>query len=824
MSKGLNDVDLIAEARGGDDEAYAELYRRHRAAALRFARSLTDQPADAEDLVGFAFARVLAALRKGGGPTEAFRPYLLATIRNVFLESARRSSREQPVDDLTVELPFADPVTTMDDSRLVAAAFSELPERWQVVLWHTEVEGENPADLVPLLGISANAVSALAYRAREGLRERYLQAHVRTATDAQCRPTVERLGAYLRHRLSGVAAQRVQNHLDACDRCRLLAVELSDVNRRLGTVIGPIVLGGAAATYLAASGAVASGVAAGGAFAGGVAAGGAVASGAVASGVATGGVTAGGLAAHSLLGRIIRLPEAQVGAGVAASAGVVSLVLALSVPSASTPIEPDQAAPVPPPVATATGGGTGPSAAAPPGLVATLEPVGSLARDHPGVLLLTVTGVQTAETTLASTSAPTTAPAATPASTATSTSTSTSAPTPASIPTSPPVSTEEAEPVVATLALPDGVTLRAGDPGDGWVCASGDLVTCTRQDLVPGETTRAYVPVSVAATAADGVPAVLVDSPRLGALTVAADRGVVDGDLGVAMAMTGPADVVVAGNSLLSCQLLALACITARGGATSNVNVDNDDYSMTPFTELLSTLSAPLGTAVSSADIEIGGEVIWARLYWAGTGAAPDTPVAHVRPPGLGESYSTLPATDVHQVSMGSLPAPMYQASADVTDLVRSAPRSGTWVVAVARDAFAPGPGSFAGWALMAVVDSGGPVRTVAVLDGVVSVDGTEPQSSTLYGLGSGAATVGLVAWDGDRGRSGDTLLLDGVEIGPPGNLGISSANGTLAGWNTFGTDARVFEAMLSSSDPVLTVTGGDDAWCLGALAVVTEP
>ena len=46
-----------------------------------------------------------------------------------------------------------------------------------MVLWHTEVEQQKPADIAPLLGMSANSVSALAYRAREGLRQAFLSQH-----------------------------------------------------------------------------------------------------------------------------------------------------------------------------------------------------------------------------------------------------------------------------------------------------------------------------------------------------------------------------------------------------------------------------------------------------------------------------------------------------------------------------------------------------------------------------------------------------------------------------------------------------------------------
>lgn len=50
-----------------------------------------------------------------------------------------------------------------------------LPERWRIVLWHAEVQGLPPRDIAPLMGIGANAVSALLLRARAGLRAAYEQ-------------------------------------------------------------------------------------------------------------------------------------------------------------------------------------------------------------------------------------------------------------------------------------------------------------------------------------------------------------------------------------------------------------------------------------------------------------------------------------------------------------------------------------------------------------------------------------------------------------------------------------------------------------------------
>src|SRR3954453_12852914 len=77
-----DDLALTERARGGDDEAFGGLYRRHHAGATRVARWLMPSRHDADDAVADAFAAVLQALRNGNGPREDFRAYLLACVRN----------------------------------------------------------------------------------------------------------------------------------------------------------------------------------------------------------------------------------------------------------------------------------------------------------------------------------------------------------------------------------------------------------------------------------------------------------------------------------------------------------------------------------------------------------------------------------------------------------------------------------------------------------------------------------------------------------------------------------------------------------------------
>jgi RNA polymerase sigma factor (sigma-70 family) len=251
-----SDAELISRVRGGDVAAYGELFSRHVQAANRLARQLVRGP-DADDLVSDAFAKVLGVLQAGGGPDVAFRAYLLTAVRRLQVDRVRAGSRLQTSDDMSQfdpGIPFQDTAVSGFESGAAARAFASLPERWQLVLWHLEVEGQKPADIAPLLGMSPNSVSALAYRAREGLRQAFLTMHLSDISADSCRWVNEHLGAYVRHGLARRDAAKVEDHLQECRRCTAMYLELTEVNSDLRAIIAPLLLGAAATGYLASTG------------------------------------------------------------------------------------------------------------------------------------------------------------------------------------------------------------------------------------------------------------------------------------------------------------------------------------------------------------------------------------------------------------------------------------------------------------------------------------------------------------------------------------------------------------------------------------------
>ncbi|MGW1794190.1 sigma-70 family RNA polymerase sigma factor [Streptomyces tubercidicus] len=345
-----SDAQLLSDLRAGDDSAYEEMYRRHAPAVRRYARSCCRDVHTAEDLTGEVFARTLQAVRGGAGPESAVRAYLLTTVRRVaasWAQTARRehlvedfaafavSSAEAPVDDATLDLGADVRAMQEADRSMAVQAFRSLPERYQTVLWHTTVEEESPSEVAPLLGLTANATAVLAHRAREGLKQAYLQAHVSQSLTAggDCARYADRLGAYARGGLRVRAERGLRKHLDACPRCRLAALEVADVNQRIRALLPVAFIGWFAAGYAVKTAAAGTaGVAAGAAAAAG--SGGSGAHGGAGAGVGKG------------LGGTVKV---GIGVGVAVAAGA-TLALALAGSPKPAP-EPRAQAPRPAPSA-----------------------------------------------------------------------------------------------------------------------------------------------------------------------------------------------------------------------------------------------------------------------------------------------------------------------------------------------------------------------------------------------------------------------------------------------------------------------------------------
>ena len=241
--EGADDSTLLTMARRGSAVALATLFARYRQPAERYARHL-GLGAEADDVVSETFAQILDLLGRAKGPETAFRAYLFTSVRH---ESARRAKIRQRVistgeaDDLDQPVPFGNGEIDLFERGIVRNAYHSLPERWRAILWQLDVEGRSPREVGENQNMSPNAVSALAYRARSGLRESYLKQHVsdRSILDADCDPVREGMAAVVRGTAPKRMRDRVLGHLESCSSCHGDFEELTEVNRELGADFDP---------------------------------------------------------------------------------------------------------------------------------------------------------------------------------------------------------------------------------------------------------------------------------------------------------------------------------------------------------------------------------------------------------------------------------------------------------------------------------------------------------------------------------------------------------------------------------------------------------
>ncbi|MEV0386543.1 sigma-70 family RNA polymerase sigma factor [Nonomuraea sp. NPDC050643] len=767
-----SDADLLQAVREGNAAAYGELYERHVGAARALAGQLARR-AEVEDVVAESFTKILEMVGRGGGPESGFRTYLLTAVRRTVYDRSRIESRQVTTGEIELYdpgMPFVDPALVGLEKSLIARAYLSLPERWRAVLWHTEVERAKPAEVAPLLGLSANGVAALAYRAREGLRQAYLQMHLGAPPPHDCRPVLGKMGAYVRGGLARRDSKVIDEHVNGCEECHGVLLELTDVNRGLRVMVGPLIAGplfGGYAVTLAKSA------------------------------VAGGG--AGGLLRVFGWVRRVPGPQAAVAAGTVAvvAAAATLLLVADERPMRRTPETPPVAqppvsarpvpVPVPLPLPSRQPARVPPVKQSKPGparLRATIDALGALVRAQPGIVGIRLRNYGEAPS----------------------------------------------EELAAHVDLPPGVTLvppaRRGhgvallDPVgtvDGWACRpSGGGARCARRPLEAGQGTAVFLRVLVAEKAPQGAgPALRVAAGSL-RVSARAEEGVRTTGAPARFATDGKVAVRAIGNALLSCPEERAGCQEAR--RREGAQRDNDLWPMTALDQDdRSDTDASSGAALS---LPKGGEVVWAGLYWSAASGKPG-PIK-IRPPGRSRYLTVRPS----HVALRELPlGPAYQAFADVSDLVGDARKNGTWWAADAP--MEEGVSRHAGWSLVLIVtDPAEPYSQAVVLDTATVVGGESRRVHIpLGGLSPAAspARVELVTWEGDADLRGDRVSLGSGALTPAAgdrdaaNVFDGSSNGVAE--MTFGADVDTVSAELGV-DPGLTIVTDKDVVLFGVAAL----
>ncbi|MEV5438372.1 ricin-type beta-trefoil lectin domain protein [Streptomyces sp. NPDC052682] len=228
-----------------------ELLDRHWEAAFAYARLCTNGSQAAGMLTTAAFTRLLGETLRQNGPTTAWRPHLLATVRRIAAEWDGDSRRDMLHPGLLAETADGERLATRLQPpchrRLLSGAFQRLPESARGLLWRAEVEAEPLAAALP--GHEEDDARADLDRARERLRMECLQLHRELAPDEECRRYVRLLDVTCRR--GGVDIDPdLRTHLEGCGHCRNGADQLDQFNRGLGIALAEAVLGWGARDYV----------------------------------------------------------------------------------------------------------------------------------------------------------------------------------------------------------------------------------------------------------------------------------------------------------------------------------------------------------------------------------------------------------------------------------------------------------------------------------------------------------------------------------------------------------------------------------------------
>jgi RNA polymerase sigma factor (sigma-70 family) len=168
----LSDERLTRRAVGGDERAFAAIFRRYHQDLYRFSLAIVGNPHDAQEALQNTMAKVLRAL-PGEEREIELKPWLYRIAHNesIDLLRRRRDTRELDVEQVAPGYGLAEDVMTRERLRQLLDDLRELPERQREVLVMRELSGLGFEEIGGALGTSGAVARQTLYEARQGLRQ-----------------------------------------------------------------------------------------------------------------------------------------------------------------------------------------------------------------------------------------------------------------------------------------------------------------------------------------------------------------------------------------------------------------------------------------------------------------------------------------------------------------------------------------------------------------------------------------------------------------------------------------------------------------------------
>jgi RNA polymerase sigma-70 factor (ECF subfamily) len=183
-----DEQELIASAKNGDAEAFGIIVERYMPKALSFARHMTGNAEDAQDLAQEAFIRAYNNIATFKGES-GFYSWFIRVLYNLCIDHLRRAAfvkkvfffarpGEQDEEDPMIKAPDMHPGSIPDMGleqkelrAALTAAISRLPKQQRAVFLMKHHEGMKLSEIAVALHISEGAVKSHLVRAVTALKK-----------------------------------------------------------------------------------------------------------------------------------------------------------------------------------------------------------------------------------------------------------------------------------------------------------------------------------------------------------------------------------------------------------------------------------------------------------------------------------------------------------------------------------------------------------------------------------------------------------------------------------------------------------------------------
>ena len=188
----LTDHDLVAAARAGDEDAFAEIISRYKNPITNFLYRFLNDYEEAVDLAQETFVRVYFALERYH-TDFAFSTYIYRIATNLAISETRKRKRRtllsltglfQPGDNETMEFqpPDTRPLqdANLEDDELsatIAKAIETLPPKYRLPVVLRDVEGKSYEEVAAILELGLGTTKSRISRGRGLLKEK-LKDHI----------------------------------------------------------------------------------------------------------------------------------------------------------------------------------------------------------------------------------------------------------------------------------------------------------------------------------------------------------------------------------------------------------------------------------------------------------------------------------------------------------------------------------------------------------------------------------------------------------------------------------------------------------------------